>query len=130
MQQRTLSEFLINFYLADIILARNTDVLPAPPSGQNIRLRHGKSPAEGYVEIYSDNNWGYVCDSGAWTMTEADVVCKELGFHRGVKKTTQGLVHGPVDQDHRATEDVDCKGDEEHLEDCPHTHKVCLNYKQ
>ena len=109
---------------SDVILARSIDVIPAPPSGQIIRLRQGKSPSEGYVEIFSNNKWGYVCDRGSWTMKEADIVCKQLGFSRGVKKTTQGLVHGPVDQDSRATEDVDCSGDEEFLEDCQHTHKV------
>ena len=37
-----------------------------------------------------------------------------------VKKTTQGLVHGPVEQGDRATESVDCKGGERELEECPH----------
>ena len=113
-----------NIDWSDVILARNIDVIPSPPSGQIIRLRQGKSPSEGYVEIFSNNVWGYVCDRGSWTMKEADIVCKQLGFSRGVKKTTQGLVHGPVDQDRRATEDVNCSGDEEFLEDCQHTHKV------
>ena len=40
--------------------------------------------------------WGYVCDAGTWGVEEADVVCKQLGFSRGVQKTTQGLVHGKV----------------------------------
>ena len=100
---------------ADVILARNVDLMPAPPSGQLIRLRQGRSPSQGYVQIYSNNKWGWVCDSGSWTMEEADLVCKQLGFSRGVKKTTQGLVHGPVEQEDRATERVDCEGGEGRL---------------
>ena len=103
-----------------MILARNVDLMPAPPSGQVIRLRQGRSPSQGYVQIFSHNKWGWVCDSGSWTMEEADLVCKQLGFPRGVKKTTQGLVHGPVEQGDRATESVDCKGGERELEECPH----------
>ena len=30
-----------------------------------------------------------VCDAGTWTVEEADLVCRQLGFSRGVKKTTQ-----------------------------------------
>ena len=110
-------------FCEDVILARNVDLMPAPPSGQLIRLRQGRSPSHGYVQIYSNNKWGWVCDSGAWTMEEADLVCKQLGFSRGVKKTTQGLVHGPVEQEDRATERVDCGGGESELEECPHRDK-------
>ena len=97
--------------------------MPAPPSGQLIRLRQGRSPSQGYVQIYSNNKWGWVCDSGSWSMEEADLVCKQLGFSRGVKKATQGLVHGPVEQEDRATERVDCEGGESELEECPHKDK-------
>ena len=107
----------------DVILARNIDVMAAPPSGQHLRLRQGQSPSEGYLEMFLDNKWGYVCDAGSWTMKEADIVCKQLGFSRGMKKTTQGLVHGPVDQDKRATELVDCQGDETRIEDCTYVAK-------
>ena len=41
--------------------------------------------------------WGYVCDAGTWGVEEAEVICKQLGFSRGVQKTTQGLVHGKVE---------------------------------
>ena len=45
---------------ADIILARNVDLMAAPPSGQLVRLRQGKSPSEGYVQMFSNNEWGWV----------------------------------------------------------------------
>ena len=83
-----------------------------------------------------------VCDAGTWTVEEADLVCRQLGFSRGVKKTTQvrardtqtfaadhtprvlqGLVHGPVSQSARATEVVECGGGEAELEQCRHAHR-------
>ena len=67
-------------------------------------------------------------------MEEAGVVCKQLGFSRGVQKTTQGLVHGKVhsqgrfvsmiililkvEEGLRATERVACSGSESALDVC------------
>lgn len=110
---------LATLYGADFsFLARSQKIIPAPPSGQTVRLRHGKSPSEGYLEIFSFDKWGYVCDSGSWTMEEADVVCKQLGLKRGVRKTTQGLIHGKVDETRKGTENVKCSGDEGKVEEC------------
>ena len=39
-----------------------------------------------------------------------------MGFRRGVKKTTQGLIHGRVDESFKATENVNCSGSEERLD--------------
>ena len=30
-------------------------MLPAPPSGQRVRLRRGKAPSEGYLQMFRDN---------------------------------------------------------------------------
>merc|ERR1719150_1548004 len=51
-------------------LARSAKVLPAPPSGQRVRLRRGKAPSEGYLQMFRDNRWGYVCDAGTWGVEE------------------------------------------------------------
>ena len=64
-------------------------VFSSPPSGQNVRLRGGRAPYVGYVELFRGGEWGLVCDSGSWTMKEAEIVCKQLGFERGVRATTQ-----------------------------------------
>ena len=39
------------------IVARSAKVLPAPPSGQRVRLRRGKAPSEGYLQMFRDNRW-------------------------------------------------------------------------
>ena len=64
---------------------------PAPPSGQKVRLRGGVQPYSGYLEVSYSDEWGFVCDSGSWTMAEANIVCKQLGFGRGIRSTTQGM---------------------------------------
>ena len=83
-----------------------------------MRLRSGGAPHKGYLEIFHSDRWGLVCDGGSWTAQEAEVVCRQLGFRRGVRKTTQGLVHGPVSQGRKLTERVDCSGRETGLEKC------------
>lgn len=93
-------------------------VFPSPPSGQNVRLRGGGAPHYGYLEIYHSNKWGLVCDSGSWTLKEAELVCQQLGFRRGVRSTTQGLVHGPINEERKLTEYVNCHGNEARLEKC------------
>ena len=62
-------------------------VHPSPPSGQRVRLR-GASTYKGYLELYHSDQWGLVCDDD-WNREEADIVCKQLGFSRGVASTTQ-----------------------------------------
>ena len=63
-------------------------VFPSPQSGQRVRLRGGKQPYSGYLELLHSGEWGFVCDDD-WNQEDADIVCKELGFLRGVASTTQ-----------------------------------------
>lgn len=44
-----------------------------------IRLTGGGSINEGRLEICINNTWGTVCDD-YWTNTNADVVCRLLGY--------------------------------------------------
>jgi len=47
----------------------------------DIRLRDGLVPYSGRVEICNANEWGTVCDD-SWGISDAQVVCFQLGFSR------------------------------------------------
>ena len=47
-----------------------------------------------------------------------------MGFTRGVRRTTQGFVHGRVDESRKLTEHVECSGTEAKIQDCRISHAV------
>lgn len=43
----------------------------------------------GRLEVYTNGQWGTVCDEG-FTMVSAQVVCEQLGFFRALRWTSIG----------------------------------------
>lgn len=77
---------------------------------------NGNSTA-GRVEVYVDGAWGTVCDD-RWDLTDAGVVCRQLGFPGAISATTYaffGQGSGPINLDN-----VECTGRETDLVNCRH----------
>ncbi|XP_014681507.1 PREDICTED: deleted in malignant brain tumors 1 protein-like [Priapulus caudatus] len=90
-------------------------VHPTPGPGQSLRLSGGNASA-GNVQVYHNNEWGYICDDG-WDLVDGFVVCKQLGFSLAVRVSTGGDFG--LEQSYWL-DDVGCSGSEERLTDCPH----------
>ncbi|XP_054002582.1 uncharacterized protein LOC128889196 isoform X3 [Hylaeus anthracinus] len=100
-------------------------VLPTPISGQVIRLRGGSGPHDGYVEVQGTNpGWGIVCDSrNSWTLKEAHVVCKQLGYVRGAEMAWQGRNNHNGARTWIGANSVSCQGNETRFQLCKFTHE-------
>ena len=82
-----------------------------------VRLVGGGGPSRGRVEVFYRGTWGTVCDNG-WDLTDAKVVCRELGFPGAVKvfyAATFGEGDGPIWMDR-----TQCTGNESSLTECRH----------
>eukprot|EP00118_Oscarella_pearsei_P020627 m.224758 g.224758 ORF g.224758 m.224758 type:complete len:1431 (+) comp40003_c2_seq6:15-4307(+) len=80
-----------------------------------LRLAGSSSRHQGRVEVFHNGIWGTVCDDG-WDLTDAHVVCKELGFTTAASAKGQayfGQGTGPVWMD-----DLVCNGHETNLTNC------------
>ena len=81
-----------------------------------VRLVGSENSNEGRVEVFYEAQWGTVCDD-RWDSTDADVVCRQLGFSGATDISVEagfGEGVGAI-----LLDEVGCTGDEERLEDCP-----------
>ncbi|XP_038072278.1 uncharacterized protein LOC119740886 isoform X2 [Patiria miniata] len=82
-----------------------------------VRLVGGSSSNEGRVEIFWDGIWGNICGDYVWSIIEAEVICKELGFSRAVRALSFGQSFGLV----TLLSYVRCTGNEETIFACRHS---------
>jgi len=81
-----------------------------------IRLRGGKKPCEGRVEVLRDGVWGTVCDRD-WNILDGDVACRQLGL--GLAAETLNRAYFGEGKFRVHLGGLLCKGDEKRLEECP-----------
>ena len=98
------------------------DTTPVVTPATNVRLQGGNAYSEGRLEVFTNNQWGTVCDD-YWSKRSADVACRSLGFADGSRGRAwdytkaffgAGGANMPIHFD-----DVRCKGDETSLFACP-----------
>ena len=82
-----------------------------------VRLVDGDFYDEGRVEVYYNGTWGTVCDD-SWTINNARVVCRQLGFLYTLPDRMDYFImgKGPIWLD-----DVSCSGNESSLLSCRHS---------
>ncbi|XP_034109146.1 lysyl oxidase homolog 3B [Drosophila albomicans] len=90
-----------------------------PRSRLYVRLRGGRSPNEGRVEVRIDGqHWGSICADG-WGMLEANVVCRQLGLGYA-SEAFQTDYFGGANISRPTLSGSECYGNETELADCLH----------
>ncbi|XP_065276717.1 deleted in malignant brain tumors 1 protein-like [Emys orbicularis] len=90
-----------------------------------LRLVNGPSRCAGRVEVLHNQQWGTMCDDN-WDLTEARVVCKQLGC--GTALAAPGRANFGRGSDRIWLDDVNCTGREAAFSDCralPWGHNNC-----
>ena len=72
--------FLPSAFTRNLILPSMHFIFVAPCTNGDLRLEDGNIDNEGRVEICVDNVWGTVCDDFFSSGTDAQVVCRKLGY--------------------------------------------------
>lgn len=95
-----------------------SEIKPAKPGSEKIRLSGGASPDEGRVEVWNDGTWGTICDD-FWDLRDGNVVCRILGYTRAKTVTCCNSFHSN-DQLDMKLDNVKCTGLESSIFSCKH----------
>ena len=80
-----------------------------------VRLVDGPTESSGRVEVLYGGVWGRVCSEG-WDIDDADVVCRQLGYHGALMLLGNETVPRGVGV--VWLEGVGCRGNESRLTEC------------
>ena len=69
-------------FVSDKTLLFPTDStrLSDSPYQLQVRLAEGSYPSQGRVEVYCNGQWGTICATSRFGSTEAETVCRQLGY--------------------------------------------------
>ncbi|KAI7792166.1 putative deleted in malignant brain tumors 1 protein, partial [Triplophysa rosa] len=82
---------------------------------QYVRLVNGDNSCSGRVEVLHNGTWGTVCHNG-WDLSDAAVVCRELGCGNVTEETS--LAHSVYGSGQIWMDNVGCDGTESTLKSC------------
>ncbi|XP_046846617.1 scavenger receptor cysteine-rich type 1 protein M160-like isoform X2 [Xenia sp. Carnegie-2017] len=86
--------------------------------GPPVRLQGPRNlNGTGRVEVFYNGQWGTVCDDG-WGLSDAKVVCRQLGYRKAKRALQGGLV--PDGRGKIWLDDVLCFGYEKYISSCSH----------
>ena len=84
-------------------------------SNVDITLVNGSTRYEGRVEVYHNNQWGTICDD-LWNISDANVVCKQLGYPGALASKQSAYFGGGSSQ--IWLDNVECTGSETTVDSC------------
>ncbi len=82
-----------------------------------MRLRDGRSPLEGRVEVFFEGEWGTILDND-WGDEDAAVVCRQLGFPDAIAAVPGGAFEPASSSTPVHLDLIGCHGSEGVLVEC------------